>query len=119
MQVLAELKADDLPYVPPFNGMGDALPTSSVTPTGMNKICSLCALPYMFLLNDFVSKYIFHIDQLVNFSYFVASLLVLLTIYVLCVQLLLMEIIVIYIVFHSRLFTCIHYALQYLRIVET
>ena len=43
MQVLAELKEEDLPYVPPlFDSMGGALPKSSVAQTGMNNILPPC-----------------------------------------------------------------------------
>ena len=37
MQVLSELKADDLPYVP-FNDELEAPPTSTEPPSGMNKM---------------------------------------------------------------------------------
>ena len=38
MKEVAGLKAVDLPYVPPFDKIEDAPPTSSMPPTGMSNI---------------------------------------------------------------------------------
>ena len=42
MQEVAGLKADDLPYVPPFDKEEDAPPTLSMATTGMNNMNFLC-----------------------------------------------------------------------------
>ena len=43
MQEVAGLKADDLPYVPPFDINEDAPPESSMAPTGMKNLNFFCA----------------------------------------------------------------------------
>ena len=47
MQVLSELKADDLPYVP-FNDELDAPPISTEPPSGMNRCtCSISNVTFL------------------------------------------------------------------------